>query len=710
MAEIEKSLMEHITFESSGTYEFLEEIGRGGMGIVYLCERNTEGVVDYVVLKTIKTVSDSFEQQLKREANVATRLRHENIVKTYGLESISLTALPERIQAALNNLGTPSGGATKPAEKVQKRTKHSKKMDKEDSKLKIRRAVSNEKKLFLIVMDYIEGTDLKNLFLAHLFDDLLMPPYLSAFIICRICRALSYAHNYIIHRDVSPENILIDNQGVCKLTDFGVAVEPTAEIKVFAGKFSYMAPEQFFGKPIDQRADIFALGLVSYQILTGILLYPSPPGMTAQQQYEHIKKLMDKDIVSPSEICRDIPKELSDIVMKMLEKDPDNRYLRISEAAAELEKNFLYAKGYGPTNVALASYIDIFASKFREYTEEHLGQLSFLRDSSGRMKLKRRIRPELYTEAGWRVIAERPDLLLFKKLSVMKKVTTSTPTVSSSEDFSAEEEKRDATVMNQPHRNLIKLAIRENVTETFELHNGATVGRSSGNSFIIIDAGISRQHTKFTIIPKGVMVEDTGSNNGTFVNGTRIEGPQQIHEGDVIRFGKRAEVTFLREFLSEESGKCHDLETNALANFKAQFPEAKAFYFKVPPKEALFAEIADYIEQLITETEFAEYIRFQLLGGFTEILNFISREQSKKELFVKFSFDSKQIKIVIQDQGGGEGFQKLLDGIRNFKNPEGEQAGVEYLIAKGQLKMILKCPGKLEFDHGRKEIHIIKLC
>lgn len=709
MAEIEKSLMEHITFESSSTYEFLEEIGRGGMGIVYLCERNTEGVVDYVVLKTIKNVSDSFEQQLKREANVATRLRHENIVKTYGLESIAFSALPNHIQSALNNLGA-SSGATKQPDKVQKRGRHSKKTAKEDNKLKIRRAATNEKKLFLIVMDYIEGTDLKNLFLAHLFDDLLIPPYLSAFIICRICRALAYAHNYIIHRDVSPENILIDNQGVCKLTDFGVAVEPTAEVKVFAGKFSYMAPEQFFGKPIDQRADIFALGLVSYQMLTGILLYPTPPGMTPQQQYEHIKKLMEKDIVPPNEVCRDIPKELSDIVMKMLEKDPDNRYLRISEAAVELEKKFLYAKGYGPTNVALASYIDIFASKFREYTEEHLGQLSFLRDSSGRMKLKRRVRPELYTEMGWRVIADRPDLLLFKKLASMKKVTTSTPTVSSTDDFMAEEEKREATVLTQPHRNLIKLAIRENVVETFELHNEATVGRSSGNSFIIIDAGISRQHAKFTVNQKGVLVEDTGSNNGTFINGNRIEAPTQIHEGDVIRFGKRAEVTFIREFLGGEVGKCHDLEMNALANFKTQFPNAESFYFKVPPKESLFAEIADYIEQLIAETEFAEYIRFQLLGGFTEILNFVSREQAKKELFVKFSFDSKQVKIIIQDQGGGEGFQKLLDGIRNFKNPEEEQSSVEYLIAKGQLKMILKCPGKLEFDHGRKEIHIVKSC
>lgn len=705
MAELDKSLMEHITFESSSTYEFLEEIGRGGMGIVYLGERNTEGVVDSIVLKTIKTVSDSFEKQLKREANVATKLRHENIVKTYGLEAISFSALPDRVQNALNNLSSNNPAAKQP-DKMKKKAR-SRKMGGASDKMKILRAESNEKKLFLIVMDYIEGTDLKNLFLAHLFDDLLPPPILSAFIICRMCRALAYAHNFIIHRDVSPENILIDNQGVCKLTDFGVAVEPTAEVKVFAGKFSYMAPEQLRGGQIDQRADIFSLGLVSYQILTGILLYPTPPGLSAQQQYEHVKKLMEKDIVPPHEVCVDIPKELSDIIMKMLAKDPDNRYLRIADAASEFEKNYLYAKGFGPTNVALAAYIDIFASKFREYTEEQLSQLSFLRDNSGRLQLKRRIRPQLYTEAGWKVIAERPDLLLYKKLTVQRQQAATSGHV----DTDAEEELREVTVSNQPHRNLIKLAIRENVTETFELKDRSTVGRSSGNSFIIIDAGISRHHAQFTINPSGVFVEDTGSNNGTFINGNRIEKLTQIHEGDVIRFGKRVEVTFIREFLSEEEeSKTHDLNKMALSEFKAQFPNTESFSFLIPPNERFFIELSDYIGELIEGTDFADYIRFQLLGGLTEILNFISREQETKTILIRFSADLKQIQIGIKDSGDGKGFEKLLNGIRNFKTSEEESTSVDYLIAKGQLKMILKCPGKLEFDHAKNEVSIIKSC
>jgi serine/threonine protein kinase len=708
MAELDKSLMEHITFESAGTYEFLEEIGRGGMGIVYLGERHCEGVSDYVVLKTIKMISDSLVAQLKREANIAAKLRHENIVKTYGLETIPVSALPEKVRNALESLEEQKKEA-KSTENTKVRSRL-KLLSKQAgfSKLKIRRSAENEKRLYLIVMDYVEGTDLKNLFLAHMFEDLLIPPMLGAFIISRICRALSYAHDFLIHRDVSPENILIDNQGVAKLTDFGVAVEPTQEIKMFAGKFSYMAPEQLRGGAIDQRADIFALGLVSYQILTGILLYPTPTHLKPQQQYEQIKRMMEKEIVPPHRICNDIPVELSEIVMKMLAKDPDERYIRISEAANELERKYLYAKGYGPTSLALSSYIDIFSSKFQKYTEDQLGQLSFLRDDRGKIQLKRRIRAENYTIEGKQVIHERPDLMLAKKLVLLENnVVKAFETT----DYEAEAQPLQSKLAE--HRNLIKLTLRENVTETFHLaKENTTIGRSAGTDIIIIDGGISRQHAQFSVDGnKRVYVEDLKSNNGTFVNGTRIEEKTEIFEGNIIRFGKRLEVTFIREFLEEKEQEIqiYDLIENSFEDYKKNNSGKTNFYFELPHQESLFVEVSDYIGELIQQTGLADFVRFQLIGVVTEILNFLSQEQEPEEtLSFAFQLEEKQLKIAIRDGGKGNGFRALLNSIKNFKGGEAVLSAT-YLITQGQVKMILKCPGKLEFDHSNQEIQLIKL-
>lgn len=102
------------SFASSSSYTIVEELGRGGMGVVYLVEKNCEGVLDYVVFKSFKTLDEEQEARLRNEANIATFLRHENIVKTYGLEACRLSGMPAEFQRSLG-AGTPTHRPTSDA-------------------------------------------------------------------------------------------------------------------------------------------------------------------------------------------------------------------------------------------------------------------------------------------------------------------------------------------------------------------------------------------------------------------------------------------------------------------------------------------------------------------------------------------------------------------------------------------------------------------
>jgi serine/threonine protein kinase len=397
------SSLADIVFQSSATFAFIEEIARGGMGIVYLAEKRSEGVSDLVVLKTIRTISDSRIEMLKREANIAAALRHENIVRTYGLEAIPLEMLPAEFQDELNS------GATTDARQdtVGKRLMTSLRMgmtshleSSGESTMLISHDEYSGKRLYLIVMDYIEGWDLRKIHRKHLRTRALLPVMLNAFIVSRICRALEYAHQYIVHRDLSPENILINQQGVTKLMDFGIAVAADQEVFGLAGKIRYMAPEQVSEAGVDSRADIFALGLVAYHLLTGVSFFLPPKGLNFHEQAVHYEHQLETDIIPPHEICTDIPEVYSNIVMKMLQINPDHRYQSAEEVGSDIEKNFLYASGFGPTNNSLAAYLKIFESGFERCTNQDLEQLAFLTNDCQQYRLKREIRDGLYTDKG----------------------------------------------------------------------------------------------------------------------------------------------------------------------------------------------------------------------------------------------------------------------------------------------------------------------
>jgi serine/threonine protein kinase len=198
-------------------------------------------------------------------------------------------------------------------------------------------------KVYFIAMEYIDGKNLGEI-LAALKQGL--PIDLAVFIISRICKGLDYSHTkrdestgepfHIVHRDISPQNLLISYQGEVKISDFGISKarsEPSlTQAGVVKGKMAYMSPEQALGKPIDHRADIYALGLVFYETLTGKRVYAFSSDIDA------IRAIPKLDIEPVSNLVPGVDEALNRIVMKCLEKQKENRYQSASAVNADLLK------------------------------------------------------------------------------------------------------------------------------------------------------------------------------------------------------------------------------------------------------------------------------------------------------------------------------------------------------------------------------------
>jgi serine/threonine protein kinase len=426
------------SFPSTSTYTVVEELGRGGMGVVYLVEKNCGGVLDYVVFKSLKTLDEEQEARLRNEANIATFLRHENIVKTYGLESVKLDAVPEAFRRTLasdmvsrttsSELGLPNfslrrlvdprkGGPRRTPGFAPARMPHAKSTNR----------VDEGPRVWFMCMDYVDGVDMAMLSRHHFKLHLLLPLPLAIFVIGRICRALGYAHPWIVHKDVTPGNILINSEGVAKLTDFGIAAPLSAAGEEFAGKVHYMAPEQLARERVDGRADIFSLGVVAYELLTGISLFKPVTRGSWEENVRWVKEAQETPVPPPHVVCRDMPEKLSNIVMKMLEMDVSRRFQRMIEVQMELEKRYLYAQGYGPTNNSMAAYLRIFEADFLGATQDDLRLLTFLRNQEGKVALQRRIHRNLYTDLGIEMIKARKRSPIYNVLARQEAGTVSNP-------------------------------------------------------------------------------------------------------------------------------------------------------------------------------------------------------------------------------------------------------------------------------------------
>jgi hypothetical protein len=195
-----------------------------------------------------------------------------------------------------------------------------------------------------IAMEYVWGKDLLQIQNRFRRQRQTVPAVMAAFCASKICEGLDYAHRRkdaqakplgIIHRDVSPQNVLVSYEGEVKMIDFGIAKavgrSSRTQAGVLKGKFGYMSPEQVRGLPIDRRSDVFAIGTILHELLTGERLF------VADSDFATLEKVRNVDIRSPRALNPLVPEVLDRIVMRALAKNPDERYLWANELQEELQ-------------------------------------------------------------------------------------------------------------------------------------------------------------------------------------------------------------------------------------------------------------------------------------------------------------------------------------------------------------------------------------
>lgn len=275
--------------DTLGSYQLLTLVGTGGMGRVWAAKRTDAPGQSLVALKTaIEELAgdEQFERMLLDEARIAASIIHPNV-------------------CAISEVGAERG-------------------------------------LPYLVMDWMDAGTLLELLIA--LPNRRLDYFLAARIFADVASGLHAAHELtgpdgcplnVVHRDVSPQNVLLSSAGHVKVADFGVAKARgqlhaptvTGELK---GKLSYMAPEQLTSKLVDRRADVFALGCCLYEATTGTRPYHGADAL------ETMYKLLESECAPPSQLCQDYPTDLESIVLKSLEKNPENRYQTADEVRVAL--------------------------------------------------------------------------------------------------------------------------------------------------------------------------------------------------------------------------------------------------------------------------------------------------------------------------------------------------------------------------------------
>ena len=259
-------------------YEILQILGEGGMGAVYRArDREVNRIVALKVIRPELTGNSAILDRFKQELVLSHQVTHKNVVRIY-------------------DMGDADG-------------------------------------IKFITMEYIEGQDLRSL----IAQQKVFQPEEAVEMMRQVCRALEAAHAVgVIHRDLKPQNIMRDKQGRVVVMDFGLARlldsdGGMTQTGAIVGTMEYMSPEQGLGKPLDERSDLFAVGLIFYELLTGKMPYKADSALASLVKRTHERA------VPVSDESASIPRALSDIVGKCLEPKVQDRYQHVGEILTDLE-------------------------------------------------------------------------------------------------------------------------------------------------------------------------------------------------------------------------------------------------------------------------------------------------------------------------------------------------------------------------------------
>jgi serine/threonine protein kinase len=280
--------------DTFGPYKLVDRVAVGGMAEVFKAKRTgVEGFEKVVAVKRILPhLSDNkeFLDMFVDEAKMVAGLTHPNIVHIFDLGKIEAS--------------------------------------------------------YYIAMEYVHGRDLRTIQKRAREKGLRMPLDLSLRVVSQVCAALEYAHRKkdergrpmeIVHRDVSPQNILISFEGEVKLVDFGIAKAATkassTDRGALRGKILYMSPEQAWGRPIDRRSDVFSLGIVLYELVTD-----TKPFLATGTEVTILELVRQCLVTPPREINARVPEALDRVIMKALAREPDDRYEDAGQMQRGLER------------------------------------------------------------------------------------------------------------------------------------------------------------------------------------------------------------------------------------------------------------------------------------------------------------------------------------------------------------------------------------
>ena len=318
-----------------GPYKLIDRLAVGGMAEVFKAKRSgVEGFEKVVALKRILphlSENKEFLDMFVDEAKMVAGLNHPNIVQIFDLGRIDRS--------------------------------------------------------YYIAMEHVHGRDLRTISKRAREKGLRLPLDLSLRVVSQVCAALEYAHRKkdgqgrpmeIVHRDVSPQNILISFEGEVKLVDFGIAKAATkagsTERGALRGKLLYMSPEQAWGRPIDRRSDVFSVGIVLYELVTG-----TRPFLAAGSELTILELARQCLITPPREVNPRVPEALDRLIMKAVAREPEERYQDAGQLQRGLER---FLRERPPVTARdLARLLELLFD--REEREEHEPERADVAASAG---------------------------------------------------------------------------------------------------------------------------------------------------------------------------------------------------------------------------------------------------------------------------------------------------------------------------------------